>query len=588
MSLFRSLRSSLRGEGYALVQDSPSSSIDDPECEDLEEKTTSVHVLPLIEGRLRRLSLYSIVATTISISTSILVYLLPSFVTGPLKRYLSERSKHAPQPQRVQSIRPTAYLDGLRGVAALVVYIFHYTYLWYPVLRNGYGCSEDNVLFWQLPIVRALHSGRASVTVFFVISGYVLTTKTLTIIYRGQHERILDTLAGSLFRRPFRLYLPIVVATGIIATLVRYHLYRPNPTGGGIPPIANNAHDQFWHWWATVKDVTNPFRVVTSRDHIYANPYDGHLWTIPTEFKGSLLVFLYLLAFAKAKRWVHLLAVVVGGYWQVKNGDSDQALFCGGLFLAELALIIPPESYRLPQGMSRILSVSPRGVWLFRHVVTISLFLLGLHLFSYPEKQGPETPGFRMLSDHVPEYYTRSVDYIQQFWISIGAIIFVVALMYSPPLRSIPNSAPALPASQLPVSTPASGLDMPAAAPEEPFLQRLFTNRFAQYLGDVSYSLYLCHDSVNHIVGMRYLRPAWHEWAATDQRANALEEDGLMGEAAEIRARMQGQYARAWVMGMLANTIVLFWASDLFTRAVDANAVKLTRKLWGWSIAKKA
>jgi hypothetical protein len=38
--------------------------------------------------------------------------------------------------------KPTAYLDGLRGVAAFMVFIYHTILDWYPTLSRGYGSSE--------------------------------------------------------------------------------------------------------------------------------------------------------------------------------------------------------------------------------------------------------------------------------------------------------------------------------------------------------------------------------------------------------------------------------------------------------------
>ena len=71
----------------------------------------------------------------------------------------------------------------------------------------------------------------------------------------------------------------------------------------------------------------SPFRVVTGRENLWVNEYNGHLWTIPTEFKGSLEVFLLVLAFARCRRWVRMGGVVGAGVWQVWRGDFDQGCF---------------------------------------------------------------------------------------------------------------------------------------------------------------------------------------------------------------------------------------------------------------------
>ncbi|KAK1657387.1 acyltransferase 3, partial [Colletotrichum godetiae] len=437
---------------------------------------------------------------------------------------------------------PTAYLDGLRGVAAFVVYIFHFSYLWYPDLRWGYGLGHD--MFWQMPIIRSLHSGRASVTVFFVISGFVLTLKTLTMIHKGKMDQAFSALAGSAFRRPFRLYLPIFASTFIIALLVYGGEYTRDPSGASVPPRGPTLDQQLHHWfWSTV-DLMNPFRVIVNRENMKGSEYDGHLWTIPVEFKGSLLVFFLLLIFARAKRWIHMVGVTGVAIWLVRIGDWDQALFCAGLLLAELSIILPnaapkiaeiPED-ELPSHKLRVVKrVGSKSFHIIRHVGTMALFFLGLHLFSYPEYYGASTPGFITISQWVPDYYKAMGDRTQLFWNSIGAIIFIFAMMYSPAAE---------------------------AQTAEPLLQRPFTTSFAQYLGQISYSLYLWHGAINHMVGVRWLSPAH----------TAL-------QLAGAQAKAWSAYALAFFWGSLVNTLALFWASDVFNRIVDVNAVRLTRWL---------
>lgn len=465
------------------------------------------------------------------------------------------------------------------------MYIFHYTYLWYPILRNGYGASDSDNLFWQLPIIRVLHSGAASVTVFFIISGYVLTIKCLTLIYAGQHNKSLETLSGSLFRRPFRLYLPIIAATGIIAVLVRLQLFQGNPVGDfqlyksnstapiGVPPYEDTAADQFWHWWWSVLDVINLFRSIPGRLDLYYNPYDSHLWTIPTEFKGSILVFLLVLAFSQARTWVRMTGVALAGGWQVLLGDFDQSLFCAGLFFAELSIILPPSSRPL---LSRYLPT--QLLYIIRHVTTMALFILSLHLLSFPEDHGPVSPGFRTLSQYVPTFYQVNEGRTHQFWISIGSLILTFAVMYSPPLLSRSEWADLKEGTRIPIDEFES-IEKP---PSEPLLQRLFTTKFSQYLGEISYSLYLCHNTVDHIVGTRYLQPAWDAWQESDKDMNLYLTQGMQEKADQMRAATSQEYFWKWVLAMTVNTFVLFWASDVFTRAVDAQSVKIARKLWEW------
>ncbi|RYP15884.1 hypothetical protein DL767_010265 [Monosporascus sp. MG133] len=177
----------------------------------------------------------------------------------------------------------------------------------------------------------------------------------------------------------------------------------------------------------------------------------------------------------------------------------------------------------------------------------------------YPEIQGPAAPGFRTISKLVPGFYEDNWQRIQQFWISAGSILFIVALIFSPPLN-LPRivwwrrntnittgiAATADPDSAALLPSPAT-VETPAGETQRPLLQRPFTTCFAQYLGRISYSLYLARGAV---------------------------------EAADAAlARAWRDYCAQVLCAALVNTLVLVWVSDLFWPAVDARAVRAARWL---------
>lgn len=545
-------------------------------------------------------------------AVSLLALLVPSFITS-LTRHVGNARRCSPGGTRATAIErplgPTAYLDGVRGVAALIVYVFHWGYLWFPFLRQGWhssGGGADDAhpgtdLVLQRPVVRGLHSGRASVTVFFVVSGYVIAVKTLALIHRGQLDRALDSLAGSLFRRPLRLYLPIVVATLINLALVRCDgVFQKDPTGSGGPPRGSTLTRQLQHWWAHTVKLVNPFRNIDGRVNLYSPPYNGHLWTIPVEFKGSLLVFLLLLAFMKAKRWLHMSVTFGFVCWLAQLGDLDMALFCSGLLLAELSIVLPPrrESTQSENAVTtNTSSRSRRLLKVVRHVATLSLFVLALHLLSYPENGGSKSPGFRTLSVSVPAFYQRGEEQTQWFWISVGSVLFILALMYSPSLSLRRNGGkegiadtPRMPT--LPVTMPeTSGLVpcVPSGSSDtgrQPLLQRPFTTAFSQYLGRISYALYLAHGTVIHTIGTRFLNPAWAARLGAEEAALGLRKAGLDDVADTVLQQSWSAYMESALWGTLANTFVLFCVADVFCRAVDVPMVKLTQALANWAWKK--
>ena len=292
---------------------------------------------------------------------------------------------------------------------------------------------------------------------------------------------------------------------------------------------------------------------------------------------------------------------------------------------------MPPLPPRKPHFGRRILTAARVSTCL-RHVWTLTLFALAVHLLSWPETKGPYTPGYRTLSKWVPEAYGGE-ERIQQFWISVGAIFFVLALMYSPPVgRLRPRWADRLGATcrrhaahifrdvvraaypGFRSSEPESCLDIDEDGNEknrsspETLLQRPFTTRFALYLGRISYALYLAHGAVNDAVCMRFLRPAQEIWAKDLAAYNDLRKvinaaygaghdhnDGnneykynytYDDEVRAANATLSKAYMRYCIRAAIAtlvNTLVLIWVSDVFWRAVDARSVTVTRRLWAWA-----
>ncbi|MBW4590021.1 acyltransferase family protein [Aetokthonos hydrillicola Thurmond2011] len=116
-----------------------------------------------------------------------------------------------------------SYLDGLRGIAALLVFIFHFIKIFYAAISDG------KVEYSHLPfgVDLALYdspffflcNGYFSVCIFFVLSGYVLTRAYFT----KQDKLIL--IKRAIARYP-RLMIPSAISTLFVVPFLYLNMYR--------------------------------------------------------------------------------------------------------------------------------------------------------------------------------------------------------------------------------------------------------------------------------------------------------------------------------------------------------------------------
>ena len=405
-------------------------------------------------------------------------------------------------------LHPTSWLDGLRGVAALIVFFHHYSQIWLPGLRPGWGSSSSANHILQLPVVRILFSGGAMVSIFFVVSGYVLSTKPLRLIHEGKNEELLANLASSTFRRGPRLFVPCVASTFITALLAMMGAFvdegvaRHYPREGTLwAQMASWAHETAW--------FVNPRAEGTG--------FEPNLWTIPTEFSGSLLVFLCVLGLSRVRDVVRL-GCLVGlimywlwfGYWMT-------ILFLGGVLLADIQhhrCESPSKdpSTGLKSRRDKILQ------WL---LVFLALFLLSMPEY---DEAVTESYGYATLSTSLtpPSWHNHWGP--GRWWPCLSSLMLVAIIDH---------------------------------AGSESIIQRCFTWRFPQYLGRISFSLYLCHGMMLYSLGLRVTNLCFF----------------LFGRKSTFR------YGFSLSIGTCVFVPVLFWVSDVFTVVVDRGAVVLSRSL---------
>ncbi|KAJ5579850.1 uncharacterized protein N7459_005835 [Penicillium hispanicum] len=442
-----------------------------------------------------------------------------------------------PAPSKLHAI---AALDGLRGWACLLVFNFHFLFTYTWKVAVGWGFAGDNFGIHQLPFIHLLISGHIMVAIFFVLSGYVLSYKPIKTIRSRAFDQTFTVLASSTFRRALRLYIPSMVGLMCVFVAVRLGLYNYSwavikeghtilGTNEQHPPVYKSFTKQFWDLYDTIGILMNPFDW-----GIFYNNYNPHLWTIPVEFRCSLVLFLTTLATSRLSSAVRMPLVVCLTWFCMRYGRWDLVMFLFGMLMAETDLIngtweIPAYhssavrgdqiNIRFAPGGKVMARVSHRRFW-------IAVFVLGLYIGSSPNLGFKWTPGYMWLWHITPWTYSEPHRFPQ----SIGAALIVFGINHSPDI------------------------------------QKLFTNPLSQYLGKISYSFYIVHGPILHSLGYSIMPTIW---SMTGKETNT-------------------QYCLGFLIGWLICLPIALWAADVFWRAVDIPSVKFTRSLEDRIISKGA
>jgi peptidoglycan/LPS O-acetylase OafA/YrhL len=425
----------------------------------------------------------------------------------------------------------TTWLDGLRGIAAAIVATDHYFMggvLDYAFNSFWADPPEQNRRLIQLPPIRLLFAAHAMVPLFLVISGYAISINLLRLRNSNSADFV-RRLSSAVTRRVFRIYLPVFVITALSQFLYFCNIYQwtfGDEVVWGRKP-----------WTAPWLHVTFVFRYMLDIMNIInfqGNPgFNGQLWTMPLEFRGSCVVYLAVLGLAFWRPQLRRLALVaLTAYW-FYFGLWDIFAFLTGLYLAEMRLLsgvhTEDSEPKLPyySWTPSIRSID------FPAVCTAFCFVFGVYLLCLGD-DGQLPPGYQFLRLVESSRWENDWAVLSKCWKTVGSVLVVYAIGQSPRLQRPLNSAP------------------------------------MQYLGRISFSLYLVHQSLYHLVRDPVRNFLWY--IATREAYPGTE------AASEYTV----PFAFAWLVGFVIMSALNVYVADLYTRFVDERCVQIAKKIDRW------
>jgi len=381
--------------------------------------------------------------------------------------------------------RPGRYaqLDGLRGLAALMVVLSHFMLALEPGMLSGAAdvhhfpggpwiARSPLIFFWNPEL---------GVAIFFVLSGFVLAATT------AARPAPWGELA---LRRWIRLSLPVLGTSLLIWPIAAAGLFYSVPLGA----IAKSSWLSGQYAWLSFAQPRLWLVFWQSLIDLYARRIDywnAALWTMPTEFWGSLGLFAAYAVLRRFSRrpWTGVAVAVAAAAvtWQ-----SQYLGFALGALLFEALHPRPARPLRRFAVLGGVLGVAGFLLGGTPYVVDHSLYW---HPFLW-----------------LAPFIANPVYLMHR----IGAFCLVGAALLSPPLRWV------------------------------------LTTRPLQFLGRVSFMLYLCHVPIlASIVSWIVLRLI-----------------PLLG------------YGRAAAVGLVTLVAISLAVARLLTRLLDQPAMRLSHQ-WG-------
>ena len=280
------------------------------------------------------------------------------------------------------------YLDGLRGLAALIVLNAHYVDSFCE--NNHY---ESTI---QKTPLNLFYNGNFSVCMFFILSGYVLS-------YSFFNTKNSDVVIVSAVKRYFRLLGPVLASVIVAYLLLKLDLFS------NIEFCKKTGSTWLVGYYNFVPNFLDALKQGLYKAFLYEEySYNPILWTMHLELLGSFFTFAFLVLFGKLKKryliYTTLILIFLNTYYLA---------FLLGILLCDLKV-----------------NVFPYIKYTNSKIVLFVLLLVSLFFSSYPKIDVQNTI-------YGPLEISRVVINSRLFYHIIGSFLLVYVLLCSQLLQKL-------------------------------------------------------------------------------------------------------------------------------------------------------
>jgi peptidoglycan/LPS O-acetylase OafA/YrhL len=218
-------------------------------------------------------------------------------------------------------MRKLTHFDGLRGIAAFIVFLAHFRPTFCLNINQQIldvaGVTNEKTRLVVLNFMSLLYEGALPVFIFWILSAYVISVK----LFQSDRNKSEKYLVEASTKRYFRLAIPVVAASFICFALLRlnfiYNIQLSERLGGG---YSDGWLNQQYHF---VPGILHFLRTTFIEVFMNGNcNYNFVLWTMAPELLGSFMCFgLFAIIGTNKQRYIvyltSLVLLMFGGFRDV-------------------------------------------------------------------------------------------------------------------------------------------------------------------------------------------------------------------------------------------------------------------------------